>query len=593
MSTKTTIKRIALVAVAALGLGVLTVAPSSAAAAPSLSATTATVTTGTYNTYTLTAGTNDKVYTISSSGVGSVFYPTAPATTVLQASGSSQVWASTGAAGTGAVGANTFVLGTEQLAFSVYSATAGSQTITVTGDSTAAFTLTLTWQAAAATSVALSTSGMSAGVAAVTQNTNATVVASSAVQTAAANRAATIAVVVNDQYGAPRAARTLTATISGPGNLAFSGTAGGVAQGRAITGGAGDYTVYVFADGNAGASTVNIYDGTTLLATKTVTFYGAPAKVEATNNNFVVANGILTGGAVELYVTDAAGNPVSGQAANLSGTSSDSTVIASTNGCVADGATGAGYYVCDVTAASALTATSGKSASLTYVVKNVAGTVLATSNAVSVSIGGTTIASITATTDSSSYAPGEKVTLTLTAKDSSGNAVADGTYGIWRNSGVAAVAIEVPFAPSSSITTNPFSLAVGKFGYAFSKGVSSATFYAPYTDGTVTLNSTTGAAGSGLATALQAKALTATFTVSTSAAAAIDAANEATDAANAATDAANAAAEAADAATAAAQDAQAAVAELATQVAALIAGIKAQITTLTNLVIKIQKKVKA
>jgi len=74
---------------------------------------------------------------------------------------------------------------------------------------------------------------------------------------------------------------------------------------------------------------------------------------------------------------------------------------------------------------------------------------------------------------------------------------------------------------------------------------------------------------------------------------ALDAANEATDAANAATDAANAAAEAADAATAAAQDAQAAVAELATQVAALIAGIKAQITTLTNLVIKIQKKVKA
>jgi len=73
----------------------------------------------------------------------------------------------------------------------------------------------------------------------------------------------------------------------------------------------------------------------------------------------------------------------------------------------------------------------------------------------------------------------------------------------------------------------------------------------------------------------------------------VDAANEATDAANAATDAANAAAEAADAATAAAQDAQAAVAALASQVADLIAGIKAQITALTNLVIKIQKKVKA
>ena len=81
--------------------------------------------------------------------------------------------------------------------------------------------------------------------------------------------------------------------------------------------------------------------------------------------------------------------------------------------------------------------------------------------------------------------------------------------------------------------------------------------------------------------------------VSDTSSSAVDAANEATDAANAATDAANAAAEAADAATAAAQDAQAAVAELATKVASLIAGIKAQITTLTNLVIKIQKKVKA
>jgi hypothetical protein len=72
-----------------------------------------------------------------------------------------------------------------------------------------------------------------------------------------------------------------------------------------------------------------------------------------------------------------------------------------------------------------------------------------------------------------------------------------------------------------------------------------------------------------------------------------DAAAEATDAANAATDAANAAAEAADSATAAAQDAADAVAALSAQVASLISGLKAQLTALTNLVIKIQKKVKA
>jgi hypothetical protein len=75
--------------------------------------------------------------------------------------------------------------------------------------------------------------------------------------------------------------------------------------------------------------------------------------------------------------------------------------------------------------------------------------------------------------------------------------------------------------------------------------------------------------------------------------AAQDAAAEATDAANAATDAANAAAEAADAATAAAQDAADAVAALSTQVSEMVDALKKQITALTNLVIKIQKKVKA
>ena len=90
----------------------------------------------------------------------------------------------------------------------------------------------------------------------------------------------------------------------------------------------------------------------------------------------------------------------------------------------------------------------------------------------------------------------------------------------------------------------------------------------------------------------------ATVTVAADAAAAqsqaaADAAAEATDAANAATDAANAAAEAADAATAAAQDAADAVAALSTQVSEMVNALKKQITALTNLVIKIQKKVKA
>ena len=60
-----------------------------------------------------------------------------------------------------------------------------------------------------------------------------------------------------------------------------------------------------------------------------------------------------------------------------------------------------------------------------------------------------------------------------------------------------------------------------------------------------------------------------------------------------ATDAALAAADAADAATTKAQEAVDAVATLSAQVSKLITALKAQITTLTNLVIKIQKKVRA
>ena len=98
------------------------------------------------------------------------------------------------------------------------------------------------------------------------------------------------------------------------------------------------------------------------------------------------------------------------------------------------------------------------------------------------------------------------------------------------------------------------------------------------------------AAASAAAVAASAAASAAAVEAATAAA---DAAAEATDAANAATDAANASAEAGDAATAAAQDAADAVAALSTQVSEMISALKAQLTALTNLVIKIQKKVKA
>jgi hypothetical protein len=123
---------------------------------------------------------------------------------------------------------------------------------------------------------------------------------------------------------------------------------------------------------------------------------------------------------------------------------------------------------------------------------------------------------------------------------------------------------------------------------------STATTQTAYTASTVgtTTTAETGI-GASFAAAGVSSVTVAVAAAENTAQAAVDAAAEATDAANAATDAANAAAEAADAATAAAQDAADAVAALSTQVSEMVSALKKQITALTNLVIKIQKKVRA
>jgi hypothetical protein len=211
------------------------------------------------------------------------------------------------------------------------------------------------------------------------------------------------------------------------------------------------------------------------------------------------------------------------------------------------------------------------------------------SNAVSIRVGSTTPASVTVTTDKASYIPGEKAKVTVALFDKDGLALADGRYtGIFADGGISAD-YTLGSGSDTMTSTEVISLAAG---------VSSYSVFMPVAETTVKLSWTTGAVaattGGGLATANQdVDGSVSVAVVSSSGSAATDAANEATDAANAATDAANAAAEAADAATAAAQDAADAVAALSTEVATLIAALKKQITSLTNLVIKIQKKVKA
>jgi flagellin-like hook-associated protein FlgL len=244
---------------------------------------------------------------------------------------------------------------------------------------------------------------------------------------------------------------------------------------------------------------------------------------------------------------------------------------ASTTVCAA----GAGNYIASTT--SAIGGVSGATATVTFRTPHptVAGTYISTA-ALPFSLGGTALGgTVTMTLDKATYAPGERMVITYTAKDSAGNPVRDWT----------AVA-----APSANKSVPGLAGGIFVAGKEIIGDEAGEYVYAPVSPGDFTITLGTGTA---TGAEITAKATVSDDAATAASSAAADAAAEATDAANAATDAANAAAEAADAATAAAQDAADAVAALSTAVSAMVSDLKKQITALTNLVIKIQKKVRA
>jgi hypothetical protein len=414
---------------------------------------------------------------------------------------------------------------------------------------------------------------------------------------------------------------TITAVVSGVGYVAISGTAthaAGAATTRVATDATADASRYVLigSDGNAGTGTVTVSvtnvntKVTTVMGTFSITSYGAATALAVTANYTVGrAGGYTTGWATDgtrtaagevlsplnvattipaftVKVTDSAGALVNltntlGAAIVPTVVSSDVAVVAS-GLCVLDSGAatygtgkGVGYYNCSFTTSP--TSVSGGKATLTIRTPNPADTTTYLTTTLAVTTGGSASpGTTTLALDKTSYEAGEGMTVTLTAKDSAGNPVADGiaSPAVSFNKATGGTDVEASWFVGGVVTSND--------------GLGRKTIYAPVSSGTFTATATSAS----LAT------LTATASIGDDAAtvassAAADAAAEATDAANAATDAANAAAEAADAATAAAQDAADAVAALSTAVSAMVSDLKKQITALTNLVIKIQKKVKA
>ena len=614
MSTKTTFKRIALVAVAAMGFGLLSVVPSSATSQSdtlTVSSATSTTTVGSAVSVTLTQtflGANSDTMSVTASIESA---PTGnlavPVITVIEGSTSGvSVPTVTNLVG---IATDTVTSG-YGLATAAYKVTF-TPTAGVTGTYVIKFTPS-NGNATLAASVANPT-GVAARAAAVTWTitytaqsvgdiTTTSIINPALVATGSADAAiyaaagssttavATIVVTPKTAGEASTGSTVLTAVITGPGTISINnttgtaGTAGFKNGSYSATGGA--VAVHVHGDGSVGTSTITISLGALVVGTETVRFTGAAASVTSTLLVPVINSGsgaVSTGSVISATVKDASGNGVSGVA--LFAVSGTATSMASAT--ATTGSAGVAYF--------SFTGLAAGTSAIT--VQNVAAGSTATFSAAALSVraGSNIASSVTMTLDKATYSQGEAAVLTVTIKDAAGNLVADGTH--------AAFSADVT---STRVVTGGLPLATGVVTSGSSDGTKTYKINVPTTSGAFTIS---GLGGADLAAAQAELAISVTATVSQTAAevanadaiaAAADAAAEATDAANAATDAANAAAEAADAATAAAQDAADAVATLGTQVAELIDGLKAQIaaqkaaiTALTNLVIKIQKKLKA
>jgi hypothetical protein len=568
----TTIKRIALVAVAALGLGVMSVAPSQAAANVLIKYTsgdgaaagdlnTGSGVAGAFNYVTVTADTwsatagNDYVITTDSS--------------ILAATGAGSTIASDKKSLLGSANANAIQIATPAVGtvtVSYWKRTAG--VLAATAAETVVITVAASKQSgaySAANSTAFIVAGETNTTVAPTADAVVTALGTANIDTATAS----IQITLKDALKAAFADTVTATVISGGANVkAFAIVDSTTAVTANVTAGTfsdsayssiGRYVIGVFANGTTGPAIIRLTNSAgTEIAQKTVTFSSTTVATLAATVVYGNVNGTKAG-AVTVIAKDAAGYVVAN--APVAVTTSDATKIASAT-CANTDATG--KAVCDVVAAAA----GSGAATLTF--KSGVATTTA-----SVRAAGVLATKLTISASASSAEAGSKVTYTLDVADAAG-ALADGDY-------------VAKFFTGAPVTSNGGTGALASDTVTVLNGKATSEVFVPFIAGkystTWTLKGTAGTATADLDKALAGTKITVDVDVTNASAdAALDAANEAATAAQDATDAAIQAADAADEATAA-------VAALQLEVNTLIAGLKAQLTTLTNLVKNLAKAV--
>jgi hypothetical protein len=244
----------------------------------------------------------------------------------------------------------------------------------------------------------------------------------------------------------------------------------------------------------SGVATITISVGTTVIATETVTFFGSAKTITAKAFEPHIVVGANTD-ALEVYPVDA-----NGAAANLTVTAlSDAigTVSSTVSNCnkattaeIADGYKKNAYY-CDVQGVAVGTA------NLTVA----PGSTTTNSPVVAFRVTKSVAASVALSTDKATYAPGEKITLTVTAKDADGYLLGAGAYGL----------LDAANTVSQSLTGT--TLATGGADITISAGVATTTYYAPLVAGPFTFSATIDAADADVASAIRGSKITATATV--------------------------------------------------------------------------------
>ena len=621
MSTKTTFKRIALVAVAALGLGVLSVAPSSAALVGlTVTSTNGTATTAVYDSTTATTLRVTATTTAAGDSFTATTYVSAqPTTSSITGSGivvhlmdtsTSTVnpfiaYGVTAATATtaSAVATRAFNSAVRGDSLTVVSNNGGtSQQISanfqfyflaapVAGTYTLTTVVTPHSGGVAGTPVLKTTDIVVSDVAAAaltassTYSTLSDPTATNAVATASATAAATLTVVLNNAANNTAARESVTATISGPGTIGVAGGAVGKSVVLAYT--TTSLGLSVYADGTAGVGTITVSTPSVAFATKSITFYAAtPSTVVASVAKAVIeASSTSTSDVVRATFKDSLGNLWSG-AAYIYATTAAGALIAGSETptlCTFDSGT-------DQRHECAITGKLVGAAKFKVIDASTVALATLTSNEVDVRVAVATPASFKLVFDKATYAPGEKARLSVVVLDAAGAQIVGKTYDAILAAGGITPSVAFSSGSDTLTATSVVVSATSSSTSGTTAGQQNYVVYMPMASGDVTVTAT---GSTGLPLAARVAGTATASVVNSSVDAATDAANEATDAANAATDAALAAADAADAATAAAQDASDAVAALSATVAKLVASLKAQITSLTNLVIKIQKKVKA